>query len=148
MDQVTPVEHRPLAPSATPSALNGLAEQVAAVESARTKLGQDLDRLNAEVQAQMSRRLEKTAWKAVGTSGAILASLMARKLVTAAWTKTRKTDPPSNPAAPGTSWGEALAWAAISGLVVAVGRLLAQRGAAAGWKKTLGSLPPGLEEVT
>ncbi|MGH8902035.1 MAG: DUF4235 domain-containing protein [Egibacteraceae bacterium] len=96
----------------------------------------------------MSKRLEEMVWKGVGTGGAILASLATRKLLSAAWTKTRKTDPPSNPAAPGTSWGDALAWAAASGLVVAVGRLLAQRGAAAGWQKAMGSLPPGLEEVT
>jgi hypothetical protein len=147
VDQVTLAEHRQLAPSQASSALNGLADHVAAVESARMKLGQDLDRLTAEVRTQMSNRLEKAAWKVVGTGGAILAGLTARKLLTAAWTKTRKTEPPVNPAAPDTSWGEALAWAAASGLVVAVGRLLAQRGAAAGWQKARGSLPPGLQEV-
>jgi hypothetical protein len=95
----------------------------------------------------MSKRMEKTAWKAVGTGGTILGGFAARKLLTAAWMRTRKTDPPSNPAAPGTSWGEALAWAGASGLVVAIVHLLVQRGAAAGWQKAMGSLPPGLQEV-
>jgi hypothetical protein len=147
VDEVAPAEHRQLVGSPASPTLNGLAEHVAAVEAARKKLGEDLDRLSAEVRAQMSKRMEETAWKIVGTGGAILAGLAARKLLTAAWTKMRKTDPPSNPAAPGTSWGEALSWAAASGLAVAISRLLAQRGAAAGWQKALGSLPPGLEEV-
>lgn len=83
----------------------------------------------------------------VGTGGGILTGLGARKLLGAAWAKARKTDPPANPAAYGTSWGEALAWAAVSGIVVAIVRLLAQRAAAAGWQRALGTLPPGLQEV-
>lgn len=146
MDQVSRTERRQVASQASP-ALNGIAEHVAAVEAARVKLGHDLDRLTMEVQAQVRKRIEKTAWKAVGTGGAIVAGLTARKLLTAAWTKARKTNPPSNPAAPDTSWGEALAWAVASGVAVAVSRLLAQRGAAAGWQRALGSLPPGLQEV-
>lgn len=147
MDQGALAERRQLVPPQPPGALNGLAQHVEAVELARTKLGQDLDRLTLEVRAQMSKRIEKTAWKAVATGGTILAGFAARKLLAAAWTKTRKTDPPSNPAAPDTSWGEALAWAAASGLAVAVIHLLVQRGAAAGWQKAMGSLPPGLQEV-
>jgi hypothetical protein len=148
VDQVSRTGDRQLTPPQASPVLNGLAEHIAAVESARMRLGRDLDRLTVEVRAQMSKRMQQTAWKALGTGGTILAGLAARKLLTAAWMKARKTQPPSNPAAPGTSWGEALAWAAASGLAVAIVRLLAQRGAAAGWQKAMGSLPPGLQDAT
>jgi len=133
----------------SPATLNGLADHVAAVEAARRKLGKDLDQLTVEVKAQMSKRMQETTWKIVGTGGAILAGMLARKALVASWTKsTRLADPPTNPASPTTSWGEALMWAATSGLVVALARLVAQRGAAAGWQRATGALPPGLEEVT
>lgn len=150
MDQVAPAEQGSVAPTVAAvdrGMLNGIADHVAAVEAAREKLGEDLDRLTLEVRAQMNQRIEETTWKVLGTGGAILAGMMARKILVAAWTKARKADPPSNPAAPDTSWGEALAWAIASGIVVAIGRLLAERGAAAGWQKARGTLPPGLQEV-
>jgi hypothetical protein len=87
------------------------------------------------------------AWKVVGVTSGLVAARLSRKLLTTTWTKTKGGDPPRNPAAPGTTWGEALAWAALSGVSVAGARLLANRGAAQAWKKTTGSLPPGLEEV-
>jgi hypothetical protein len=131
------------------AALNGLVDHVAAVEAARARLGEDLDKLTLEVRAQMSRRMEETAWKVIGTGGAILAGILARKALITIWTKsTRMPNPPTNPASHTTSWGEALAWTVASGVVVAVARLLAERGAAAGWQKAMGALPPGLEEVT
>ena len=152
MDEVTPSQQNRIAvpqTAAERAALNGLVEQVAAVEAARARLGEDLDRLTSEVRAQMSKRTEETAWKVIGTGGAILAGMMARKALVALWTRSaRMPNPPTNPASRTTSWGEALAWTVASGLVVAVARLLAERGAAAGWEKAMGSLPPGLEEVT
>jgi hypothetical protein len=91
--------------------------------------------------------VSKLAWKVVGVGAGMAAAVVTRKVVKAAWTSTRKTDPPANPAAPGTTWPEALTWAASTGVALGVARVVAQRGAAAGWQKATGSLPPGLEEV-
>lgn len=88
----------------------------------------------------------KTAWKIVALASGLLAAKQARKALEVAWKKTVGGDPPTNPASPVTTWGEALLWAAVSGVAVQTARLVAQRGAAAGWKRATGALPPGLEE--
>ena len=89
----------------------------------------------------------KLGWKAVGITSGLIAARTSKKVLDTTWKKTKGGEPPRNPAAPGTSWGEALSWAVATGAGVAVARLLAMRGAAKAWKKTTGSLPPGLEEV-
>lgn len=86
-------------------------------------------------------------WKAVGTGAAVAAAAMVRNVLVAGWKRTRRTEPPSNPASPYTGWGEALAWAAVTGLLIGVARMIAQRGAAEGWRRATGLYPPGLEEV-
>jgi len=92
--------------------------------------------------------LAKMGWKLVGITSGLLAVTVSKKALEATWRKTHEgADPPRNPAAPGTTWVEALSWAAASGVVVAAARLLANRGAAQAWQKTTGALPPGLEEV-
>ncbi len=96
----------------------------------------------------MSRTLAKAGWKMTALMFAIPAGIAARKAADAAWKKARRTDPPANPAAPGTTWTEALVWAAASGVVFAAARMIAARGAAATWRSLTGSLPPGLEEST
>ncbi|MDP8969471.1 MAG: DUF4235 domain-containing protein [Actinomycetota bacterium] len=125
---------------------DGLADEVAAVEMAREQLGDDLDRLNEEVRAQMGETLENTAWKLAVTVSAVVAGIVMRKTVSAAWKGLRKEEPPSNPADRNTGWPEALAWAAASGLAVGIARLLATRGAAAGWERYTGVVPPGLAD--
>ncbi|RFU22813.1 DUF4235 domain-containing protein [Geodermatophilus marinus] len=87
-------------------------------------------------------------WKLLSAGFAVPAGIAVRKLTDAAWYGVRGTTPPKNPAAPGVSWGDALAWAAVSGLAVAAGRLLAARGAAASYEKLTGKLPPGLNQGT
>jgi len=89
-----------------------------------------------------------TAWKVVGAVSGMAAAKSARKALVAGWRKTVGDDPPTNPASPATTWGEALAWAAASGIAIGVARLIAQRGAAATWRKATGSYPPGLEDVS
>ncbi len=89
----------------------------------------------------------KIGWKVVGVSSGLVAARTSKKLLDRTWAKTKGGEPPRNPAAPGTSWGEALSWAVATGAAVAVARLLAARGAASAWKKATGSLPPGVEEV-
>ena len=87
------------------------------------------------------------AWKVVGVSSGLLAAKVSRTVLDRVWARTKGGEPPRNPAAPGTTWTEAVSWAVASGVTVAVARLVATRGAASAWRKTTGSLPPGLEEV-
>ena len=61
------------------------------------------------------------------------------------WRKTKKTEPPADPASPGTPWVEALTWAAASGMAVGVGRLVATKGAATAKTKLTGKVPEGME---
>jgi len=87
-------------------------------------------------------------WKAVGTLSGMAAGSATRALLRAVWRRTKGGDPPTNPAAPGTRWSEALIWAGASGVALAVTRLIAQRGAAEAWKARSGTYPPGLETVS
>ncbi len=127
--------------------LDGLSPHVAAVEAARARLGRDLDQLSTEFRAQMGHTMEKTLWKLAAAGAAVISGILVRKALITGWRQARHSDPPANPAAPGTQWGEALAWTVASGVAVGLARLLAQRGAAAGWRRATGALPPGLEEV-
>jgi Protein of unknown function (DUF4235) len=86
-------------------------------------------------------------WKLVGVGSGLGAAKVSRTVLDTVWAKTRGGEPPRNPAAPGTTWGEALAWAVASGVTVAIARLVVTRGAAALWESVTGALPPGLEEV-
>jgi hypothetical protein len=90
----------------------------------------------------------KLGWKVVALTFAVPSGIAARKALDAAWRAARHSEPPRNPAAPGTGWGEALAWAAVSGVAAAAARLAAARGAAATWKSLTGRLPPGIEDVS
>lgn len=135
-------------PTSNGSAPPALAAQVAAVEAARARLGDDLEHLSVEVRAQMGHTVQKTAYKGLATVTAVLAGIVVRKLLITGWRKTRHSDPPANPAAAGTGWPDALAWTAATGVAVGVARLVAERGAAEGWRRMTGALPPGLEEVS
>ncbi len=89
----------------------------------------------------------RVAWRVLGALSALVAAKLARSLLDHTWRGTTGTEPPRNPAAPGTTWTEALVWASASGVALGVSRLLATRGAAAAWEHSTGSLPPGLEQV-
>jgi hypothetical protein len=91
--------------------------------------------------------LSKVAWKVTATASTLVAARLTAKAVTGGWKKVKRSDPPANPAAPTTTWGEAVGWAAASGVAIALARLAARRGAAGVWKKATGHLPPGLEEA-
>jgi hypothetical protein len=88
------------------------------------------------------------AWKLFGTLSAILAGIAARKVLVKVWTKGTGHDPPANPAAPGTSWPEAVGFAVASGAAIGVARMLATRKAAGYYRKSTGHLPKGMEEVS
>jgi Protein of unknown function (DUF4235) len=86
-------------------------------------------------------------WKVYGTGAAIVATIVARKVLDRSWrTATGKT-PPKNPESPDVTMAEALAWAVASGVAIGVARMLATRKAAHYWRRSTGSLPPGLEDV-
>lgn len=91
---------------------------------------------------------KRALWKIVGTVSGVAAGMATKALLRSLWRRVRGGDPPTNPAAPGTSWREALLWAASSGVAMAVTRLVAQRGAAEAWKAEMGTYPPGLETVS
>jgi len=83
--------------------------------------------------------------KVVGIGTGIVARKVSDKALTAAWRKTKNSEPPADPAAPGTPWADALSWAAASGVAMAVARLLATRGTATAKMKVTGQAPEGLE---
>jgi hypothetical protein len=91
--------------------------------------------------------LAKVGWKVVGVGSGLVAAKASRALMGKGWRAAKGGEPPRNPAAPGTTWPEALTWAAASGVALGVAKLVASRGAAGAWRKTTGHLPPGLEEV-
>jgi Protein of unknown function (DUF4235) len=130
-----------------PADANGLADHVAAVRTARAQLGRDLDQLDSEVRAQMSKTSERLLWNLVGTGLAVLSGVLVRKIVVALWNQFTDHEPPTNPGAPDTTWGEALGFALASGAAVGVARVVAARGATAGWQKVMGTLPPYVSDV-
>ena len=83
--------------------------------------------------------------KLVGIATGIVVRKVSDKALSAVWKKTKHTDPPADPASPGTPWTEALSWAAASGVAMAVARLLATRGTATAKMKLTGQAPEGLE---
>ena len=89
-----------------------------------------------------------TTWKLMGTGGAVLSGMLAKKVLTAGWEKATGNPPPANPESPDVSWGEALAWAIISGAIVGVARMLATRKAADYYRRSTGHLPPDMLEAS
>jgi hypothetical protein len=91
--------------------------------------------------------LSKLAWKVTAALSMLVATRLSLKAMTGGWRTVKRSEPPANPAAPGTGWGEAVAWAGASGVAIALARLAARRGAAGAWRRATGSLPPGVEEA-
>lgn len=84
------------------------------------------------------------AWKIMGTGGAILAGILATKLVDIIWDKAGQDSiDPESPEAPLL---KALSYAAISGLVVGAARTLTTRKAAEYYAKSAGHLPAEMQE--
>ncbi len=84
------------------------------------------------------------AWKLLGTGGAILAGVLATKLVNVVWAKVGQDEiNPKNPDAP---LAKAVAYAAVTGLAVGVARTFTERKAAAYYAKSAGHLPREIAE--
>lgn len=87
------------------------------------------------------------SWKVMGTGGAVLAGVAAKKVLGAGWKAATGNAPPANPEHPDTSWAEALTWAVVSGALIGVARMLAARKAAGYYRRSTGHLPPEMQEV-
>ena len=83
--------------------------------------------------------------KLVGIATGIVVRKVSDKALEKVWRKTKHSDPPADPASPGTPWAEAVSWAAASGVAMAVARLLATRGMATAKIKMTGEVPEGME---
>lgn len=84
------------------------------------------------------------AWKGAVTGAAIAGGVLANKVATAGWQQATGNEPPANPAAPDTTWGDALKWAGVLGLSMGVARVVARRGVAEAWKVVDGEYPAAL----
>jgi hypothetical protein len=83
--------------------------------------------------------------KLIGIATGIVVRKISMQLLDAVWRKTKRTEPPADPAAPGTPWLEALTWAAASGVAVGVSRLVTTKAAATAKQKLTGKAPKGME---
>lgn len=83
--------------------------------------------------------------KLVGIGTGMAVRKISEKGLTKVWQRTKHSDPPADPAAPGTPWPEALSYAVASGVAISVARLLATRGAASAKTKLTGQVPEGME---
>jgi hypothetical protein len=83
--------------------------------------------------------------KLVGIATGIAVRKISMSVLDKAWRKTKHSEPPADPAAPGTPWGAALSWAVASGVAVGVSRLVATKGMASAKVKLTGKVPEGME---
>jgi len=83
--------------------------------------------------------------KLIGIATGIVVRKVSMQLLDKVWRKTKHTEPPADPASPGTPWMEALLWAAASGIAVGVGRLVTTKGVATAKQKLTGKAPKGME---
>lgn len=94
--------------------------------------------------AESSSTPTGVAWKAVATGGALVGTILTRKVVGGVWKAATGGDPPEHPENPDTTWTQALIWAVLTGAVAGAVRLVITRNAATSWRSATGQLPPGL----
>jgi hypothetical protein len=75
----------------------------------------------------MSKKSGGSSSRLVGTLATTGAVMLARKVVTLAWTRTTGKQPPTDPADPAVSVLQALSWAVIAGITVEAARVFATR---------------------
>lgn len=83
--------------------------------------------------------------KLIGIVTGVVTRKVSMKLLDKVWLKAKKTEPPADPASPGTPWPEALTWALASGAAVGVARLVTTKGVATAKMKLTGQAPEGME---
>ena len=86
------------------------------------------------------------AWKIMGTGGAILAGILATKVVDVIWAKAGQDQ--INPKSPEPPLLKAVAYAALTGLAVGAAKTLTARKAAEYYERSAGHLPADLVEET
>ena len=84
-------------------------------------------------------------WRVMGTGGAILAGVVANKLVQQLWRRAGR-DEVHDPRDPRTPAKDALLFAALTGLAVGAARTLATRKAAQYYEKSAGHLPKAMQK--
>jgi hypothetical protein len=84
------------------------------------------------------------AWKIMGTGGAILAGVIATKVIDTIWARTEGDE--INPKSPNAPLAKAIAYAMITGLAVGAAKTLATRKAAQFYEKSGGHLPEAISE--
>ncbi|GAB3118127.1 hypothetical protein GCM10027055_31180 [Janibacter alkaliphilus] len=83
-------------------------------------------------------------WKILGTGSAVVAGIVANKIITAIWTKAGR-DAELDPRNPEYPIGEAVAYAALAGLGMGLARTMATRKAAQFYQRSAGHLPEGMK---
>jgi Protein of unknown function (DUF4235) len=83
-------------------------------------------------------------WRVLGTGSAVLAGVVANKLVTTLWKKAGR-DAVLDPRDPRTPWTDAVAFAALTGLAVGAARVVVTRKAAQYYEKSAGHLPKAMQ---
>lgn len=84
---------------------------------------------------------ESIAWKVYSGLAAVLAGMVARKVIEKVWVKATGKVPPEEPESPTVHWAEAVGWSAVSGTTIAIARLLATRKAAGAWQRVSDESP-------
>jgi hypothetical protein len=84
-------------------------------------------------------------WRVIGTGSAILAGIVANKVVETIWKKAGR-DAVLDPRDPRTPVVDAVLFAALTGLAVGAARTLATRKAASYYAKSAGHLPKPMQE--
>jgi Protein of unknown function (DUF4235) len=83
-------------------------------------------------------------WRVLGTGSAVLAGVVANKIVIAVWKKAGRQEV-LDPRDPRVPWKDALAFAALTGLATGAARVAATRKAAAYYEKSAGHLPKAMQ---
>jgi uncharacterized protein DUF4235 len=89
--------------------------------------------------------METMVWRVLGTGSAVLAGILANKIVTELW-KHSGRDEIHDPRDPRTPAKEAVLFAALTGLAVGAARVVVTRKAAAYYAKSTGHLPKPMQE--
>jgi hypothetical protein len=84
-------------------------------------------------------------WRVLGTGSALLAGVVANKLVTTIWKKAGR-DAVLDPRDPRTPWRDAVLFAALTGLAVGAARTVVTRKAAQYYAKSAGHLPKAMQQ--
>jgi uncharacterized protein DUF4235 len=89
--------------------------------------------------------METMVWRVLGTGSAVVAGILANKVVTELW-KHSGRDEIFDPRDPRTPAREAIIFAALTGLAVGAARVVVTRKAASYFAKSTGHLPKPMQE--